>query len=71
MKHVETDISFLKQLNARQHEAFKVLFKDYYQDLALLLVQNIKRPHRGGRYRTGCIHPIMGKRKSLRKSLSP
>ncbi len=44
MKHVETDISFLKQLNARQHEAFKVLFKDYYQDLAYYSCKILKDP---------------------------
>ena len=44
MKHVETDISFLKQLNARQHEAFKVLFKDYYQDLAYYSCKRLKDP---------------------------
>lgn len=35
MKQVETNISFLKQLNARQHEAFKMLFKDYTKTLPI------------------------------------
>ena len=44
MKQVETNISFLKQLNARQHEAFKMLFKDYYQDLAYFSCKILKDP---------------------------
>lgn len=34
MKSSETDITFLNKLNARYHEAFKQLFREYFQDIA-------------------------------------
>ena len=34
MKSSETDITFLNKLNARDHEAFKQLFREYFQDIA-------------------------------------
>ena len=34
MKSSETDITFLKRLNSRDHEAFKQLFREYFQDIA-------------------------------------
>jgi len=34
MKSSETDITFLNKLNARNHEAFKQLFREYFQDIA-------------------------------------
>ena len=42
MRESKTNISFLNQLNARQHEAFKQLFKDYYQDLAYFSAKILK-----------------------------
>ena len=34
MKSSETDITFLNRLNSRDHEAFKQLFREYFQDIA-------------------------------------
>ena len=34
MKSSETDITFLNRLNARNHEAFQLLFREYFQDIA-------------------------------------
>lgn len=34
MKSSETDITFLNKLNARDHEAFKQLFREFFQDIA-------------------------------------
>lgn len=34
MKLSETDTTFLNRLNARDHEAFKQLFREYFQDIA-------------------------------------
>ena len=42
MRESKTNISFLNQLNARQHEAVKQLFKDYYQDLAYFSAKILK-----------------------------
>lgn len=42
MRESKTNISFLNQLNARQNEAFKQLFKDYYQDLAYFSAKILK-----------------------------
>ena len=42
MRESKTNISFLNQLNARQQEAFKQLFKDYYQDLAYFSAKILK-----------------------------
>ena len=42
MRESKANISFLNQLNARQHEAFKQLFKDYYQDLAYFSAKILK-----------------------------
>ena len=34
MKSSEIDITFLNRLNARNHEAFQLLFREYFQDIA-------------------------------------
>ena len=34
MKASETDITFLNKLNSRNYEAFKQLFREYFQDIA-------------------------------------
>lgn len=44
MKSSETDITFLNKLNARNHEAFQLLFKEHFQDIAYYAGKILKDP---------------------------